>query len=63
MNDLAPIGYTAYCIAVGGKAFNEDDLPAFDNIPQRIKDAWVVAGVAIADRVREDLAREHGIDL
>jgi hypothetical protein len=55
--EFARIGYTAYCTAVGGKAFNGDDLPAFDDIPQRIKDAWAVAGTAIADRVREETPR------
>jgi hypothetical protein len=49
---LARIGYDAYCTAVGGKAFNGDDLPAFDNVPQRIKDAWLVASTAIKEEIR-----------
>ncbi|GAA0494145.1 hypothetical protein Ade02nite_20640 [Paractinoplanes deccanensis] len=51
---LARIAYDAYCTAVGGKAFNGDDLPAFDDVPQRIKDAWIVAATAVADKVREE---------
>lgn len=53
IHDLAELGYTAYCAAVGNKAFNGDDLPTFDAVPQRIKDAWIVSALAIADRVRK----------
>lgn len=54
---LAPIAYNAYCAAVGFKAFNGDDLPEFDAVPQRIKNAWVAAVSAVADRVREEEGR------
>lgn len=40
---FAKAAYTAYCEAVGGKAFNGDDLPGWDGIPQKIKDAWYAA--------------------
>lgn len=54
---LAETAYDAYCQSVGGKAFNGDDLPAFDKIPERIQAAWAVAVTAVAIRLREDGAR------
>jgi hypothetical protein len=55
--ELAQIGYDAYCAAVGGKAFNGDDLPTFYAVPQYIRDAWIESAAAVADRVREEKAR------
>jgi hypothetical protein len=52
--ELAQIGYDTYCAAVGGKAFNGDDLPSFDKVPQRIRDGWIVSSAAVADRVRKE---------
>lgn len=49
--DLARIAYRAYCAAVDFKAFNGDDLPTFDAVPQRIKDAWIAASAAVANEV------------
>lgn len=49
---LARIAYDAYCEAVGGKAFNGDDLPPFDDVPQRIKDAWLAAVNAVSEEIR-----------
>ncbi|MET0416649.1 MAG: hypothetical protein ABW022_11580 [Actinoplanes sp.] len=51
--NLARTAYDAYCAAVGGKAFNGDDLPTFDKVPQRIQDAWIVAVTAVAESIRE----------
>lgn len=50
---LAQVAYDAYCVAVGGKAFNGDDLPPFSAVPERIQQAWIVAVTAVADRIRE----------
>lgn len=54
---LAQVAYDAYCAAVGGKAFNGDDLPPFDAVPERIQRAWVVAVTAVAARLRGGEAR------
>lgn len=45
--ELAEELYEAYCVAVGGKAFNGDNLPSwkeFRNDPSKKKqsDAWIV---------------------
>lgn len=50
---LAEVAYDAYCAAVGGKAFNGDDLPPFAAVPEHIQRAWVVAVAAVAGRIRE----------
>lgn len=52
--DLARIAYDAYAQAVGGKAFNGDDLPPFAAVPERIQSAWLAAVTAVANQVRED---------
>lgn len=48
----AKIGYDAYVKAVGGKAFNGDDLPPFERLPERIAAAWAVTADAIEDSIR-----------
>ena len=40
-------GYESYRVAIGGKAFNGDDLPSFKKIPEKIQAAWEVAACAI----------------
>lgn len=54
---LAEVAYDAYCGAVGGKAFNGDDLPSFGAVPEHIQHAWVVAVTAVVDRIREGETR------
>ncbi len=54
---LAEAAYDAYCTAVGGKAFNGDDLPPFRATPDRIQNAWVVAVSAVAARIGEGQSR------
>ncbi len=42
--------YDAYCRAVGGKAFNGDDLPTWQEQTERsphIAEAWRVAAAAV----------------
>lgn len=45
--ELAKMAYDAYSESVGGKAFNGDPLPAFKDVPERIKYAWDKAALAI----------------
>ncbi len=47
------LAYDTYCAAVGGRAFNGDQLPPFDEDgdgPNRdhIRAAWIAAGLAVA---------------
>ncbi len=46
---LAKVAYDAYCVAVGGKAFNGDGLPPFANVPERIQQAWIAAVAAVKE--------------
>jgi len=41
------VGYQAYCESVGGRAFNGDALPRWEDVPGRIRDAWDHAAAAI----------------
>jgi hypothetical protein len=52
--DLARIAWDAYSTAVGGKAFNGDDLPPFEQAPEHIQGAWFAAVTAVANRLRDD---------
>jgi len=52
--DVAKVMYAAYCKEVGGKAFNGDDLPSWeefraDESKSKQSDAWVVAAEAAID--------------
>jgi hypothetical protein len=49
---LIPYGkaaYLAYCKAVGGKALNGDDLPAFEQTPEKIQTAWDMSAFAVLE--------------
>lgn len=52
------IAYQAYCGFSGGKSLiSGAPLPGWDELPRAIRDAWEVAGYAVADanaQVRED---------
>ncbi len=41
------IGYEAYAKCTGGKTFDDRDMPTWDALPQRIRDAWEAAARAI----------------
>lgn len=48
LEEMAGVMYDAYCKAVGGKAFNGDDLPAWkefhlDTSKQKQINAWIEA--------------------
>lgn len=50
--------YTAYCIAVGGKAFNGDPLPDWetfraDPTKKKQSDAWLAVGRAVFDHWKD----------
>jgi hypothetical protein len=48
---LGRVAYEAYCVAVGGKAFNGDVLPTWEQQGERspkIAEAWGRAGLAVA---------------
>jgi hypothetical protein len=45
--NLGKIGYQAYAASTGGKTFDGRDMPAYEDLPDRIKEAWGAAGNAI----------------
>lgn len=48
---LARTAYKAYVASVGGLAFNGDPLPTFEQLPEKIRDAWKAAARAVADEL------------
>lgn len=48
MNEIGRIGYEAYANSTGGKTFDGRDMPKWEELPQRIRDAWHAAGGAYA---------------
>lgn len=45
----ARIAYTAYGRKTGFKNFRGDPMPAFDDLPETIRDAWIAAAGVIWD--------------
>ncbi len=43
------LGYETYGMTTGGRTFDGRDMPKWDELPQRIRDAWCNAADAIAD--------------
>lgn len=43
------LAYTAYCKAVGFKSIQGDDLPEFDGLPEKIREAWITSANVIWD--------------
>lgn len=46
---MAKTAYDAYSKAVGGKAFNGDPLPWFQDTPEKIQNAWKEAVKPVAN--------------
>lgn len=61
MNDelwlLTQDNYNGYCAKAGWKSLaTGDDLPSFENLPQKIKDAWLAGTIAVLNRYQASLA-------
>lgn len=67
ITDLAGVMYTAYCVAVGGKAFNGEPLPTwpeFQADPKKLEQVtgWLaVAEVALNPRWKEYATNNRGL--
>lgn len=48
-------GYEAYATSTGGKTFDGRDMPAWDALPMKIREAWSAAG----DKIRDLCAGGH----
>ena len=53
---LGKTGYEAYAQSTGGKTFDGRDMPLWDDLPSRVKDAWNAATVAVAREVYASMA-------
>ncbi len=53
------IGYISYAANTGGKTFDGRDMPTWEDLPQRIRDAWEAATEAAVQRfaIDNDLQR------
>lgn len=49
----AKIGYEGYAASTGGKTFDGRDMPKWDELPARIKDAWLAATDAVLNHHEE----------
>lgn len=61
----AAVAYNAYCKQTGGKSLvSGEQLPAFDALNQRIKDAWAASAIALSldAGVREDRSAKSRAD-
>lgn len=46
---LGKAGYEAYAKSTGGKTFDGREMPKWEDLPQRIRDAWTQAANAILE--------------
>jgi hypothetical protein len=46
---LAKLAYEAYGKVTGGKNFRGEPMPAWDDLPEQIRDAWDAAAGAVVD--------------
>ena len=54
---LGIIAYEAYGDSVGWKAYNDEAMPCWADLPRRIQLAWTVAAAKVTRQVRADILR------
>jgi hypothetical protein len=60
---LGQVGYEAYSTRTGGKSLASGEmLPPWSGLPAEIREAWEIAGEAIAQHARASLYAELGND-
>lgn len=47
MKEPAHVAYDAYAAFTGGKTFDGRDMPTWENLPERIQNAWRAAVAAV----------------
>jgi hypothetical protein len=52
--ELAQVAYLAYGDATGFKNFRGEPMPAWDDLGDRIQQAWIAAAGAVAQQVRAE---------
>lgn len=51
MRNIGAIGYEAYAKKTGGKTYDGRDMPKWEELPEKIQDAWEAAANGIADAI------------
>ena len=58
--DIGRIGFEAYSVSVGGKTYDGKDIPKWEDVGQRVQDAWRAAGIAILQYIdREQYEKDY----
>ena len=52
-DQLGKRGYEAYAVSTGGKTYDGRDMPTWDQLPERIRQAWIAAAADVKDAVLE----------
>lgn len=61
--DRGRLAYEAYCSAVGGVAWNGDELPDWEHLASdKVRAGWVTAAIAVAHDVLDQRAHEREED-
>ena len=55
--DIGRVGYEAYAESTGNKTYDGRDMPKWEELTQRIQDAWRHAGVASMKQVDLNVVR------
>lgn len=56
--DLAIVAYTAYGRTTGFKNFRGDPMPRWDDLGEKIQEAWLAATAAVAATALRDAAKK-----
>lgn len=58
MTDRAKIAYLAYGKTPGNKNFRGEEMPKFEDLPEKIQLAWANAAQAVANDVAKQQAKK-----
>lgn len=59
--DLAVVAYEAYSKSTGNKNFRGEEMPAYKDLPDNIKEAWRAATQAVAKEVAVQIEQGHTV--
>jgi hypothetical protein len=63
LDDLTQMAYRAYGESTGNKNFRGEEMPAYHELPERIRAAWRAAVMAVApDRIKSELPSAADLD-
>jgi len=56
MEDLGRIAFIAYCKVMNNRTYDDKPIPAYDDLPDKVKEAWQAAGLAATTAIDVRLA-------